>query len=675
LKLAIPIIAVCFLLFYTIDSFALTPIADLSGKWSGTVQMQDSFGYCAYIGSVTAELRQSGNTLSGSYVFTVTSAKPTGRLEGLESCSLEPYSGSVSGTFDGSLVILTGSDGLGFSGSATSDMMTLNFSDSYVIGTAKLQKFADFSQPSSTQPSGQTVDELLQAGLSYLNEKRFDKALEYFNKIIGQDPNNVMGWMGKAVSYVGLKNYDQALTYFKKSLELSPNNKDVLQWLARTYYLKGDCQSASSYSSQALRVDPQNSKFLAEKKVIDACLAKQTAAKKPEPKPEPKPETKPEITTKPAVVKLDSASIKSALDKINDPGARAQKALEILNQLPAGPIPEDLRDLLAHAIHGNAWITAKNKALYVRELENSNDGAVATITPRGDLFNKKPVYFINGIRNSLEESNANAQLLAYLLERPVTRVYNKSDGLISDLYESGKLKIGLLKDNPAVQSLVENIISDLKREEPVEIYAHSEGAIITSVALDIVKEKYPELFAKNAYKISVNTYGGAARNFPEGPAYNHVVFKSDPVPLVGAKDQNVLQMENPKSTATISSIIAGLVVGKMPEEIPGHVWTGYVKGAIPNSIITSHLSDVNPREGIGKDLATRNPELVSQTLKELSFGHDEVAHYYVKNLSDESLKKLPKNILANLKQYLESSSITEYDSTSLTKVNRALGVK
>lgn len=672
MKLAISTIAVCFLLFYTIDSFALTPIADLSGKWSGTVQMQDSYGYCAYIGSVTAELRQSGNDLSGSYVFTVTSAKPTGRLEGLESCSLEPYSGSVRGTFDGSLVILRDSEGLGFSGSATSDMMTLNFSDSYVIGTAKLQKFADFSQPGSTTPSEQSVDELLQAGLSYLNEKQFNKALEYFNKIIAQDPNNVLGWMGKAVSYVGLKNYDQAITYFQKSLELSPNNKDILQWLARTYYLRGDCQIASSYSSQALRVDPQNSKFLAEKKVIDSCLAKQTAAK---PKPEAKPEKiKPE-TTKPELVKLDYASVKSALDKTKDPGARAQKALDILNQLPAGPIPEDLRDLLAHAIHGNAWITAKSKALYVKELENSNDGAVATITPRGELFNKKPVYFINGIRNSLEDSNANAQLLAYLLERPVTRVYNKSDGLISDLYESGKLKVGLLKDNAAVQSLVENIISDLKRGEPVEIYAHSEGAIITSVALDIVKEKDPELFAKNAHKISVNTYGGAARSFPEGPAYNHVAFKSDPVPLVGAKDQNVLQMENPKSTATIGSIIAGLMSGKMPEEIPGHVWTGYVTGAIPNSIITAHLSDANPREGIGKDLATRNPELVSQTLKELSFGHDEVAHYYVKNLSDDSLKKLPKNILANLKQYLESGSIKEYDSTSLTKVNRALGVK
>ena len=634
--------------------------------------MQDSYGYCAYVGSVSATLQQDGNSLSGSYVFTVTSAKPTGRLEGLESCSLDPYSGNVQGTVDGTLVILHDSSGLGFSGSATSDMMTLNFSDSYVIGTAKLQKFASFSQPGTTQPSEQSVNEMVQTGLSYLNEKRFDKALEYFNKIIAKDPSNVLGWMGKGVSYVGLKNYDQAITYFKKSLEMSPNNKDILRWLGIAYHMKGDCKTSVDYYSAALKIDPQNTKFLAEKKISDECLAKQIASKpppspKPETKPTPKPEKKPEVkpeTTPATPVKLDYASVKSALDNIENPETKAQKALEILNRLPSGPIPEELRDILAHAIYGDAWLDAQNRALYVKVLEDSTDGAVATITPNVKLFNKNPVYFVNGIDNTLEESTRSAQLLAYMLERPVTRIYNKSDGLM-DFVESGGLKVGLLKDNPSVQSLVNSIMSDLRQGKPVEIHAHSEGALITSVALGIIQEKNPEFFAANAYKITVDTYAGASWTYPKGPVYHHMTFATDIVPELAGRTELKENIVDPTGSG---KFMRYLKLGKEIHPFEGHV------DSIPRFIINAHLSDVNPREGIGQDLATRNPNLVSQTLKELAFGHDEVAYYYVKNTNDATLKSLPKSLLTDLKKYLESGS-KEYNAYSLNKVNQALGVK
>jgi tetratricopeptide (TPR) repeat protein len=666
LRLFLSILAALFLLIFTVDIFALTPAADLSGKWSGTVQMQDSYGYCAYIGSVTAELRQSGNTLDGSYVFTVTSAKPTGRLEGLESCSIEPYSGSVSGTFDGSLVILHDSDGLGFSGSATSDMMTLNFSDSYVIGTAKLQKFADFSKPGLTQPSEQSVDELLQTGLSYLNEKRFDKALEYFSKIIGQDPNNIMGWMGKGVSYVGLKNYDQAITHFKKSLEISPNNKDALQWLARAYYLKGDCQSASIHFSQALRVDPQNTKFIAEKKIIDACLAKQTAAKKPEPKPETKPDvakpvpTKPE--TKPTVVKLDAGSIKSTLDKIKDPKARAQKALEILNQLPAGPIPDDLQKLFADKIYRNVWMTRQDKELLIDklpELFKTFDGSINQVKPTGRTFSEKPAYFVNGIMNSPDEADQNAQALANMLERPVKRIYNKSDGFWADIFESGKLKAGMLNDNPSVQTLVNSIIGDLKRGERVEIHAHSEGALITSVALGIIQESDPDFFAKNADKITVNTYGGASYTYPKGPAYDHVAFVTDPVSWAFGSSNNLLFKTNPEKITSV----------------PGHAFTGYVHDK-PRAVINEHIPFLFlDTMGLGKDLVNYNPKMVSSVLLEVGNNREEVAYHYVANLDDDRLKSLPKDQLGVLQKILNAGSIKESDDTQLKRLNQIMGMK
>ena len=644
---------------------------DLSGKWSGTVSMRDVDGYCSYVGNVSATLTQEGNSLSGQYSFSITDSKPTGKLEGLESCSYDmPFnSGDVRGNVDGTFVILTDpAQGMEFTGSATSDLLTLNFGDQYVIGTVKLQKYADFgkSQPSSSG-SEQTVNEMVQTGLSYLNEKRFDKALEYFSKIVGQDPKNIMGWMGKGVSYVGLKNYDQAITHFKKSLELSPDNKDALQWLARAYYLKGDCQSASSYSTQALRVDPNNSKFLAEKKIIDACLAKQAAAK-------PKPEPKPEIATKPEAIKLDYASVKATLDKIKDPKARAQKLFEILKQLPPGPIPDDLQELLSDEKYRSMWLTDANKNLLVEKLVTTHlDGSIKPISPK-DGSSKKPVYFINGIDNTPEDADQSAQLLADLLGRPVARIYNKSDGRFlnvpfADIWEAGKLKAGLLKDNPAVQTLVDSILKDLKNGESVQIHAHSEGAIMTSVALGIIREMDPDFFVKNANKISVFTYGGAASTYPEGPAYNHMTYTTDPVPtLTGGKRTS----EDIPFETTQRNFLVQYIRDKLGFSLEHHKAKAYLNG-IERFVINRHLSDTNPREGIGKELAqTQSPQLLARVLKELPFGQDEVVHYYVKYASDADMKGLSKSTLLDLRKYLDSSTIKNYDITTLTKVNRVL---
>ena len=269
------IFATCFLLFSIPDGFSLTPMVDLTGKWSGSARMQDTDGYCTFTASVTAVLKQYGDSLSGQYEFTITNSKSTGKLEGMECSSDSTTRGSLSGFVDGTVVTMVDSQGIRISGTATNDLLMLDFADSYVFGTVKLQKFADFSKPSPDKSEPPNVNKMIEVGVSYLNEKRFDKALEYFNKIIGQEPNNIMGWMGKGISLVGLENYDQAITHFKKSLEISPSNKDALQWLARSYYLKGDCKVASDYYSAALISDPQNAKMLAEKKIIDSCFEKQ----------------------------------------------------------------------------------------------------------------------------------------------------------------------------------------------------------------------------------------------------------------------------------------------------------------------------------------------------------------------------------------------------------------
>ncbi|MBI5697266.1 MAG: tetratricopeptide repeat protein [Thaumarchaeota archaeon] len=294
---SLALISGCAILNDVQTASALTPVADLTGAWSGFAVVRNVEGTCEFTGKVVANIKQSGNQITGEYSYVGTSAKPSNPDY---YCSNFDYSEKFYGTLDGSRISLNSESG-SFSGSYASSGIGLNIQSNELVGTVKLSPtnftptpFESEDSPSPVQD--QDVNEMVQIGVSYLNEKRFDKALEYFNKIIGKEPNNVMGWMGKGVSYVGLKNYDQAITHFKKSLEISPNNKDVLQWLGRVYYLKNDCQAASSYYSTALKIDPQNTKMLAEKKIINSCLTKQVEEKSKieslKSKLNPKPETK-----------------------------------------------------------------------------------------------------------------------------------------------------------------------------------------------------------------------------------------------------------------------------------------------------------------------------------------------------------------------------------------------
>lgn len=320
------------MLSYVQTASALTPVADLTGTWSGFAVLQNVEGTCEFTGKVNVNIKQNGNQINGDYSYVGTGATPSSPDY---YCYDFNYSENISGTIDGSRITLRSDSGT-FSGSYASSGISLNIQSAELVGTVKLSP-TNFTPPpfeSKNKPPEQKevtdVKEMVEIGLSHLNEKRFDKALEYFSKIVAKDPNNIMGWMGKGVSYAGLKKYDQAITHFKKSLELSPNNKDVLQWLARTYYLKNDCQVAADYYSAALKVDPQNSKIMAEKKIADSCLAKKKDAKIPE------------VTDKTPSASLDTTKIND-IKKKEDEKKKVTKTAEEKKKADANKIEESIK--------------------------------------------------------------------------------------------------------------------------------------------------------------------------------------------------------------------------------------------------------------------------------------------------------------------------------------------
>lgn len=130
---------------------ALTPVADLTGKWSGTGQFKSEMYdvSCANTVSISATINQDENQISGTYSFVGTSAKDLNPdPEYGDRCAIwEADDGTFYGTLDGSRVSVTLSDdGLTYTGTYTSGIIKLSVSSDWLTGSMSLTA-SGFSPP------------------------------------------------------------------------------------------------------------------------------------------------------------------------------------------------------------------------------------------------------------------------------------------------------------------------------------------------------------------------------------------------------------------------------------------------------------------------------------------------------------------------------------------------
>ena len=107
----------------------ITPARDLTGRWSGSAIYQDNAlnPNCKYEGSFVFNFQQNGNNIQGNYALTIT--KPTQLLDTGLPCSPKgtyPLT-TLAGTVSSSRIDFTDPSGNIFSGTFTTDLMTLNF--------------------------------------------------------------------------------------------------------------------------------------------------------------------------------------------------------------------------------------------------------------------------------------------------------------------------------------------------------------------------------------------------------------------------------------------------------------------------------------------------------------------------------------------------------------------
>ncbi len=155
------------------------------------------------------------------------------------------------------------------------------------------------------------------------------------------------------------------------------------------------------------------------------------------------------------------------------------------------------------------------------------------VVPDGGARNNETIIQVNGMQQDVGEHADDLQETADVTGSKVIGIHNSTQGFWSDTGQAiGDKGWG---SNPATDTLATTVIQELEAGRDVHIIGYSQGALITSGALRQVEDYYKdqgyddEQVRAKMSNIKVETFGGAARTYPDGPQYVHYVNYADPI--------------------------------------------------------------------------------------------------------------------------------------------------
>jgi hypothetical protein len=160
---------------------------------------------------------------------------------------------------------------------------------------------------------------------------------------------------------------------------------------------------------------------------------------------------------------------------------------------------------------------------------------VPAVLPRDGRAPTETLVYVNGISTTKDAQFASLRRIADHTGARVVGVHNATQGGVVDVIQSAgdTLDVGR---NPAVDTLADTIYEEITAGRTVRLMAHSQGALITSRALTDVYQRLrveDGLSRREAERllsrVEVETFGGAAGSYPDGPRYVHYVNRRDPV--------------------------------------------------------------------------------------------------------------------------------------------------
>jgi len=107
--------------------------------------------------------------------------------------------------------------------------------------------------------------ELMEDAMGYLEEDKFEDALDCLNKVTKNNVDNEEAWFNKAEIFASLGKTKEALNSYERALELNPQNQRA--WMERANLLMQEGFPVEAIRSlrKFLEIDPKNSRYLRER--------------------------------------------------------------------------------------------------------------------------------------------------------------------------------------------------------------------------------------------------------------------------------------------------------------------------------------------------------------------------------------------------------------------------
>lgn len=161
---------------------------------------------------------------------------------------------------------------------------------------------------------------------------------------------------------------------------------------------------------------------------------------------------------------------------------------------------------------------------------------VPGVLPSDGRVPTETIVYVNGISTTKDGQFGSLQQIADRTGARVVGIHNATQGGFVDVLQSAgdTFDIG---HNPAVDTLADTVYEEITAGRTIHLMAHSQGALITSRALTDVYQRLrveDGLSRREAERmlsrVEVETFGGAAGSYPNGPQYVHYVNRRDAVP-------------------------------------------------------------------------------------------------------------------------------------------------
>jgi hypothetical protein len=155
----------------------------------------------------------------------------------------------------------------------------------------------------------------------------------------------------------------------------------------------------------------------------------------------------------------------------------------------------------------------------------------------------REIVYVNGINTTRETHCATLRAIADQTCARVIGVYNATEGFSADATAEDRRLIKAAASgaklrthdgrNPAVDTLSDVLLQDRRANTPTELWAHSQGGAVASLAVYEAENEYSMEERRAAPTLlKVKSFGSAAPKWMDGPEYQHFVHVNDATPTL-----------------------------------------------------------------------------------------------------------------------------------------------